>query len=126
MKSHTVLGAATLNAALKQFPGAAFLLMARDIAQHHHERFDGSGYPQGLAGTNIPLCGRIVALADVYDALTSKSIYKNAFGHDVAKSIIVKESGSHFDPDIIEAFLATEAAFIQTREQFAEGVMALD
>ncbi len=125
MKSHAVLGAATLNAALKQFPGAAFLLMARDIAENHHERFDGSGYPRGLTGANIPLCGRIVALADVYDALTTKRVYKNAFGHDVARSIIVEESGSHFDPELVEAFQATEAEFIQTREQFAENVMAL-
>jgi putative two-component system response regulator len=120
MKMHTTLGADTLNAALEQFPDAKFLQMARDIALGHHERFDGSGYPQGLVGDNIPLSARIVAIADVYDALTSKRIYKNAFGHDVARSIITEESGSHFDPRIIAAFLATEQEFLKTRNRFAE------
>jgi putative two-component system response regulator len=120
MKTHTTLGADTLNAALEQFPDAKFLLMARDIAQTHHERFDGSGYPDGLAGRNIPLAGRIVALADVYDALTSKRIYKNAFNHDVARSIINDESGSHFDPVMVEAFMATADEFTRIREVFAE------
>jgi putative two-component system response regulator len=120
MKTHTTLGAGTLNAALEQFPDAKFLLMARDIALGHHERFDGTGYPGGLVGGNIPLCARIVALADVYDALTSKRIYKNAFGHDVARSIITEESGSHFDPRVISAFLGTEQEFLKTRNRFAE------
>ena len=75
MKTHAALGAATLNAALAQFPDATFLRLARDIAASHHERFDGTGYPEGLVGANIPLCGRIVALADVYAALTSKRVY---------------------------------------------------
>jgi putative two-component system response regulator len=125
MKTHTVLGAETLNAALEQFPDAKFLLMARDIAQSHHERFDGSGYPDGLAGRNIPLAGRIVALADVYDALTSKRIYKNAFNHDVARSIINDESGSHFDPVIVEAFMVAEQEFIKIRDMFAEVAVAV-
>lgn len=118
MKQHTLIGAETLEAALLQHPEAAFLRMGRDIALTHHERFDGSGYPQGLAGEDIPLCGRIVALADVYDALTTKRVYKDAFEHDVAKSIIIEESGSHFDPDVVEAFLATEAEFVSIRKQF--------
>ena len=124
MKSHTTLGAGTLSAALEQFPDARFLLMARDISQSHHERFDGAGYPDGLVGKNTPLCARIVCIADVYDALTSKRIYKNAFGHDVAKSIITEESGTHFDPEVVEAFLATEEEFLQTREQFADAAVA--
>ena len=78
MKTHTVHGARTLAAAASQFPNADFLRMAHDIALCHHERYNGSGYPHGLAGEAIPLCGRIVALADVYDALTSKRVYKDA------------------------------------------------
>jgi putative two-component system response regulator len=120
MKTHTLIGAQTLEAALRQFPGIQFLQMARDIAATHHERFDGTGYPSKLAGENIPLCGRIVALADVYDALTSKRVYKNAFAHDVAKDIILKESGTQFDPGVIEAFVQSEQQFIAVRDRYAE------
>ncbi len=112
MKTHSAIGAETLDAAIREFPGTQFLRMARDIAATHHERFDGTGYPAGLAGADIPLSGRIVALADVYDALTSKRVYKRAFPHDIARSIILQESGTHFDPVIVEAFLATEGEFI--------------
>jgi putative two-component system response regulator len=120
MKTHTTIGADTLNAALAKFPSAGFLRMARDIAAAHHERCDGSGYPKKLTKDQIPLSGRIVALADVYDALTSKRVYKQAFAHDIAKSMILQEAGSHFDPIVIEAFLAQEAQFIKTRDRFAE------
>src|SRR5205807_1067680 len=86
MKEHTTMGAETLAAALRTFPGVKFLEMAHDIAASHHERFDGTGYPVRLVGDQIPLCARIVALADVYDALTSKRVYKHSFtrGRDVA------------------------------------------
>ena len=94
--------------------------MARDIAATHHERFDGTGYPNGLTGADIPLSGRIVAVADVYDALTTKRVYKGAFGHDVARSIIVEESGSHFDSRIVDSFLAVEGQFIEISARFAE------
>ena len=119
MKTHTTIGAETLDAALREYPGATFLEMARDIAATHHERFDGSGYPVGLAGSEIPLCGRIVALADVYDALTSKRVYKDAFAHDSARDTIVKESETHFDPDVVAAFLECEEQFVAIQHQFA-------
>ena len=118
MKKHTTIGSETLNAAAKAHPNARFLRMARDIAWTHHERFDGSGYPRGLAGQGIPLCGRIVAVADVYDALTTKRIYKPAFTQEKARSIVLEGRGSHFDPMIVNAFLAHEADFIQVRRQF--------
>ena len=121
MKTHTTIGATTLDAALRRFPTAKFLRMARDIAATHHERYDGGGYPAGLKGDEIPLCGRIVALADVYDALTSKRVYKNAFAHEVAKGIILKDAGTHFDPAIVSAFMAAERAFIAVHEQYREG-----
>ncbi len=120
MKTHTTLGAATLDAALRAFPGVKFLQMARDIAATHHERFDGSGYPAGLKGHDIPLSGRIVAIADVYDALTSKRVYKVAFSHETARSTIFEGAGSHFDPDIVEAFVRTEPRLIQIQSQYAE------
>ncbi len=123
MKTHTTVGAETLDGALREFPDASFLRMARDIAVTHHERFDGSGYPAGLAGEDIPLCGRVAALADVYDALTTKRVYKNAFSHEVSKSIIVEESGSHFDPDLVAAFLEMEDRFIEIAQRFGEPVL---
>jgi putative two-component system response regulator len=125
MKTHTTLGAQTLEAALKQHPEAGFLRIAMNIALTHHERWDGTGYPQGLAGEDIPLCGRVVALADVYDALTSKRVYKNAFGHEIAKSMIIQDSGTHFDPNIVSAFLATENAFMEIREKYRDGHFAI-
>ena len=120
MKSHTTLGAQTLDAALREHPEAGFLRMARDIAATHHERFDGTGYPKRLKGSAVPLCGRIVAVADVYDALTTKRVYKGAFAHEVARAMILEERGSHFDPDVIDAFLACEQQFIDVRSRFDE------
>jgi putative two-component system response regulator len=92
--------------------------MARDIALGHHERWDGSGYPHGLAGDDIPLAARIMALADVYDALTSRRAYKDAFTHEVARSMIVADSRIHFDPNVVEAFLAEEEEFVRIRREF--------
>jgi len=120
MKSHTTLGAQTLDAALREHPEAGFLRMAREIAASHHERWDGTGYPKRLKGADIPLCGRIVAVADVYDALTTKRVYKGAFVHEVARSLILEERGSHFDPDIVDAFLSCEQPFIEIRDRFAD------
>ncbi len=120
MKTHTTIASQTLDAALKKFPGVSFLKMARDIAATHHERFDGTGYPNRLKGYDIPLCGRIIALADVYDALISKRVYKQAFTHDSAKSVIVEGSGTHFDPDVVESFLAREEQFVAIRKRFSE------
>jgi putative two-component system response regulator len=120
MKTHTTIGADTLAAALEQFPGARFLEMGRDIAATHHERWDGKGYPRQLAGEQIPLGGRIVAVADVFDALTSKRVYKAAFTPMVAKNIIVQDSGKHFDPDVVEAFLACEQEFARIYERLRD------
>lgn len=120
MKTHTTTGAETLDAALREHPEAKFLQMARDIAASHHERYDGTGYPDGLAGDDIPLSARLVALADVYDALTSKRVYKEAFTHDVARGIITEESGSHFDPRIVDAFVKTEDRFSEIRDRYSE------
>jgi putative two-component system response regulator len=123
MKTHTTLGAQTLDAALREHPGARFLQMAKNIAATHHERWDGNGYPLGLRGTAIPLCGRIVAVADVYDALTSKRVYKAAFSHEVAMSTIVQGSGEHFDPAVVQAFLALEPQFIAIQSKYVEPII---
>jgi putative two-component system response regulator len=126
MKTHAMLGAQTLDAALAQFPNIPFLQMARDIAAMHHEKFDGSGYPQGLVGEQIPLCARIVALADSYDAITSKRVYKEALSHETAKGIILRDRGSHFDPEVVDAFLRAESAILTTRERIDLAEVALD
>jgi len=128
MKSHTTIGAETLNTAIRQYPGVAYLRLARDIALTHHERFDGSGYPSGLKASAIPLCGRLAALADVYDALTSQRIYKQAFAHEIARSMIVDEAGQHFDPHVVQAFVECEDRFVTLRNAQAveEPALALD
>ncbi len=113
MKSHTSEGAATLDQVLKMQPEAEFLKIARDIAAYHHERYDGTGYPEGLKGDDIPLCARIFSIADVYDALISKRVYKKAFTHDVAKNLICEGSGTQFDVRVIKGFLELEDVFIQ-------------
>jgi putative two-component system response regulator len=120
MKQHTVFGSDTLGSVAHARPEAEFLTMARDIALTHHERYDGNGYPVGLAEDDIPLCGRIVALADVYDALTSKRVYKPAYGHITARSIILEGTGTQFDPDVVEAFRRREHEFIAVRECWAK------
>lgn len=104
IKQHVRVGGDTLENARKYIGRGTFMDMAADIARYHHERFDGSGYCEGLSGQDIPLAARIVALADVYDALTSPRIYKPAYEPEYAKEIILKESGAHFDPAIVEAF----------------------
>ena len=122
MKTHTTMGAQTLEAAARRYPRAAYLRMAREIAESHHEKWNGTGYPKGLAGDQIPLSGRIVAVADVYDALVSKRVYKGAFTHLTARSIILEGKGNHFDPVLVEAFLAVEKQFIQVHQHFSNAL----
>jgi len=116
MKTHAAIGGRTLDAVAELRPDVGFLQMARDIAWAHHEKYDGTGYPRGLAGEAIPLAARILGLADVYDALTTKRVYKPAFSHETARAILVEGSGKHFDPHLVQAFLAVEDAFISTCE----------
>lgn len=124
MKTHAAEGGRTLDLALREHPEARFLQMARDLATCHHERYDGKGYPDGLAGEDIPLCGRIFAIADVYDALISKRVYKEAFTHSVAKNIIVRERGSQFDPDVVDAFERCESEFVRIHQQTTDAAEA--
>jgi len=120
MKTHTTIAAKTLNAALEKFPGVAFLTMAKDIAESHHEKIDGTGYPHGLKGEDIPLCGRIIAVADVYDALISKRVYKDALTHEAASAIIEAGRNKHFDSDVVDAFVAVGDQFLDIRQRFAD------
>jgi putative two-component system response regulator len=120
MKTHAKIGGDTLAAAVDVNPSARYLQIARDIALTHHEKFDGTGYPYNLVGEEIPLCGRVAALADVYDALTSKRVYKPKFSHERAKDIILDGAGGHFDPRVVEAFLRREDEFIAISHSLEE------
>lgn len=112
MKTHTVLGHdAIANAKRALGVDVAYLNFAREIAYSHHEKWDGSGYPEGLAGDAIPISGRLMALADVYDALISRRTHKEAMAHEQAVAIIQQTRGRHFDPDVVDAFLAIEDHF---------------
>ena len=106
MKKHVIAGGQTLEMARDQVGPGTFMDMAAQIARFHHEKFDGSGYCAGLRGEEIPLSARIVALADVYDALRSPRVYKPPYDPQSARETVVRESGKHFDPVIVDAFLA--------------------
>ncbi len=121
MQRHTLLGADTLAEAERLGSNGSdrsFLGLAREIALTHHEKWDGSGYPQGLKGEDIPLGGRLMALADVYDALVTKRVYKDAMPHEEAMRIIVDGRGSHFDPDVVDAFLETRDEFLKISTRY--------
>jgi putative two-component system response regulator len=120
MKTHAELGARTLRQVSEQYPGNRLVSIGIEIAEGHHEKWDGSGYPDGLSGVGIPLPARIVALADVYDALTSRRPYKEPFSVEEARRLIVAGRGTHFDPAMVDAFLSVEAEFLQIARSMAE------
>lgn len=105
MKKHTIIGNELLKSVINEIHCNRFIGMGIELTRYHHERFDGKGYPDGLKGRDIPLCARIMAIADVYDALTSKRSYKEAFSHEKAVEIIESESGNYFDPVLVTSFL---------------------
>ena len=111
MEDHPAIGGDALLEMRDHWGASPFLARAIEITLGHHEKWDGSGYPFGVTGKAIALAARLVALADVYDALTCKRVYKDAMTHDKVRQIIIEESGKHFDPKVVEAFLATEAQF---------------
>lgn len=106
MKAHTTLGYQVLLSATKELNKDPMVVVAADIAKAHHEKWDGSGYPEGLKGEAIPLGARLMAVADVYDALVSKRVYKEAIPHKMSVEIIKEGRGTHFDPDVVDAFLS--------------------
>ncbi len=112
MKTHAALGAQAIERAERDVDRTIdFLIYAKDIARHHHERWDGKGYPDGLAGDAIPLAARLMALADVYDALASRRVYKDALPLDQVAEMIIAERGRHLDPDVVDAFVARRSDF---------------
>ena len=121
MKRHTIYGRDALMAAEKTLGTTeSFLSTAKEIAYFHHEKWDGSGYPEGLAGDSIPAAARLMALVDVYDALISKRPYKDAMPHEQAVEIIVKGKSSHFDPDVVDAFLEIHDFFSDVAKRYAD------
>lgn len=112
MKTHTTLGRDAIAHAERSLgSNVEFLVLAKEIAYSHQEKWDGSGYPQGLKGDDIPLCARLMTVADVYDALISRRVYKEGMSHEKAVAIMVEGRGSHFDPDILDAFLDIQEEF---------------
>jgi CHASE2 domain-containing sensor protein len=120
MKKHTIYGRDALFSAEKKLGAKSFLHCAREIAYTHHEKWNGSGYPEGLRGEQIPLAGRLMALADSYDALTSRRVYKAPLPHEKAVQIIMEEKGVRFDPEIVDAFLEAKEKFRQIASKYAD------
>ena len=111
MKTHTTIGSQTLEEVQHRFPNNEFLTMGIKIARFHHEKWNGQGYPDGLSGEEIPLSARIMAVVDVYDAVRSKRVYKPPVPHQETCEIIRKDSGTHFDPDLVDVFIRLQAKF---------------
>jgi putative two-component system response regulator len=125
MKTHTTIGRNAIENAERQLGvEMKFLEIAKEIAYSHQEKWDGSGYPLGLAGDAIPISARLMALADVYDALVSKRVYKEGFDHGHAVDLIVQGSGQHFDADIVIAFLELEQSFIEIASCYRDRISA--
>ena len=120
MRRHPAVGAATIQSVIQRAPKVRFLKMAEDVAHAHHEWYDGSGYPRGLAGDAIPLAARITALADVYDAITTKRPYKEAMPHEKAVAIIGQSCGTQFDPALVDAFRTSEPEFARAAARLAD------
>jgi putative two-component system response regulator len=121
MKTHTTLGRDAIQYAEQLLcHGLDFLSLAKEIAYSHHEKWDGSGYPQGLAGDEIPIPARLMAVADVYDAIISRRVYKPGMPHQKAVDILMKGKGQHFDPDIVDAFFSIQDEFQEIAGHFQD------
>lgn len=121
MDRHVTYGRDTIEQAEKEVGATPFMQVAKELVYSHHEKWDGSGYPLGLRGKSIPLSGRLMAIADVYDALVSKRHYKDEIPHNQVVSMISDESGKHFDPELIAVFLHIEPEFYRVWERFQDG-----
>ena len=122
MKRHVVYGRDALLRAEAALGSTSFLKLAKEVVCAHHERWDGTGYPEGLAGDDIPLSGRLMAIADVYDALVNKRVYKEAFPPGEAISMIKQGSGTQFDPDLVEALIVLQDEFRAIAARFSDDV----
>ena len=123
MKEHTTVGAQIIDRAIELVPDTGYLAEARNLALYHHEKWDGTGYPTGLKGEEIPLSARIMAIADVFDALVSKRSYKEGMPFDKAMDIIKEGAGKHFDANLVKAFVLAEDEARQISERFNSSVI---
>ena len=119
IQQHAVIGGECIRQIQRRVGDPMFLELSREIAMYHHEKWDGSGYPHGLAGEEIPLAARIVAIADVYDALSVRRVYKDPYPHEICVEKIRRDAGRHFDPDIVDVFLAMQHQFAEIAARFA-------
>jgi putative two-component system response regulator len=127
MKTHTTLGRDAIQAAETSLGlEVEFLSIAKEIAYGHQEKWDGSGYPEGLKGESIPISARLMAVADVYDALISRRVYKDSMPHEKAIAIIEEGRGSHFDPDMVDAFLAIQDEIKLIAARYADSDADMD
>jgi len=120
MKRHTLIGADFIQTILDTSPNMGFLKMAYEITRYHHENWDGTGYPLGLKEKDIPLSARIISIVDMYDALVSKRVYKEAYSHEQSMVIILAEKGKKFDPTIVESFQSIEPITLKIHQQFED------
>jgi len=121
MKTHAALGGNAFASAVAGLDiSSTFLDVACQIAMSHHEKWDGSGYPAGLQGDNIPIPARLMALADVYDTMSCKRVYKSAISHEEVTAVILQGSGKHFDPDVVEAYLEIQLQFVEIAEMYRD------
>jgi putative two-component system response regulator len=119
MKSHSAIGGQLLKDIYSK-SGSLYLKIGYEVAMYHHEKYNGKGYPEGLKGEEIPVAARIVALADMYDAMTSERCYKQAFSHEKTKKIIIGERGEHLDPKMVDSFVAQEDVWLSIIDRFSE------
>jgi putative two-component system response regulator len=121
MQTHTALGRDAIIAAEQRLGvDLPFLAFAKEIAYSHQEKWDGTGYPEGLSGDDIPISGRMMAIADVYDALICRRVYKEGMPHEKALRIIMESKGSHFDPDMVDAFIEVADEFIKIAKRYED------
>lgn len=122
MRTHNTLGYEAIERAEKtlRLPASPLLTLVKEVVLSHQEKWDGTGYPQGLAGRQIPLSARIIALADVFDALISNKVYKDGVSHDQAMQVVFSERGTHFDPDLVDAFVEIQTEFAAIAQRFTD------
>ena len=126
MKSHTTIGSEIIDRVIDLVQDSDYLREAKNLSEYHHEKWNGKGYPHGISGEEIPLSARIMAVADVFDALVSRRSYKEPFSFEEAMNIIRKDAGAHFDPLVVEAFISAEDKVREVAASFSDNSIQPD